>query len=152
MISYGIICFWRVLFILFALSGKLSDFTIFERITMNWSPGFSFTWSNGGRRLNLVSDESDTYDQLEDISVVMRDRALRGSVLFGAGPVSVACSVCVLNVCFSILFYTILYDILYIVWYTIYKTHLGMNGEPFLSCSFFCNSISVLCLDHKILV
>ena len=60
--------------------GKLSDFTIFERITMNWSPGFSFIWSNGGRRLNLVSDESDTYDQLEDISVVMRDRALRGLV------------------------------------------------------------------------
>ncbi|XP_043215584.1 GATOR complex protein MIOS-A-like isoform X2 [Amphibalanus amphitrite] len=59
-------------------SGKLSDFTIFERITMNWSPGFSFIWSNGGRRLNLVSDESDTYDQLEDISVVMRDRALKG--------------------------------------------------------------------------
>ncbi|XP_037089925.1 GATOR complex protein MIOS-like [Pollicipes pollicipes] len=59
-------------------TGKHIDFTIFERITMNWSPCFSFVWSNGGRKVNLVGDEDDIYDQLEDIALVMRDRALRG--------------------------------------------------------------------------
>lgn len=65
------------------LNGSIMDYTVFERMTLNWSSMSNVVWTCGQRTLKMVSDADDIYEQLGDISSAMKKRALRGYGLKG---------------------------------------------------------------------
>ncbi|XP_046677873.1 GATOR complex protein MIOS-B-like [Homalodisca vitripennis] len=60
------------------LSGSLADYTVFERMTVNWSHGSHLVWTFGRRTLKLISDRDPIYSGLEDIATKIKRRALAG--------------------------------------------------------------------------
>ncbi|XP_054286757.1 GATOR complex protein MIOS [Macrosteles quadrilineatus] len=61
-----------------SLSGALTDYTVFERMTVNWSSGSHVVWTFGRRTLKLISDKDTIYDNFEDISTKIKYRATVG--------------------------------------------------------------------------
>ncbi|PNF34608.1 WD repeat-containing protein mio [Cryptotermes secundus] len=59
-----------------SLSGTITDYVAFERITVNWSPSSHIVWTHGRRTLKLISNKDTVYNCLDDISVKMRRRAV----------------------------------------------------------------------------
>ncbi|KAG8255982.1 hypothetical protein J6590_079341, partial [Homalodisca vitripennis] len=59
-------------------SGSLADYTVFERMTVNWSHGSHLVWTFGRRTLKLISDRDPIYSGLEDIATKIKRRALAG--------------------------------------------------------------------------
>ena len=59
-----------------SLKGFVTDYVVFERITLNWSPTSHIAWTHGRRTLKLISDQDLIYNCWNDISVKMRRRAL----------------------------------------------------------------------------
>lgn len=57
-----------------ALSGTITDYVVFERITLNWAPGSRTVWTHGRRNLKL-SDKNAMYNCHDDI-VKLKRRAL----------------------------------------------------------------------------
>lgn len=51
---------------------------MFERMTLNWSSTAKFGWSNGKKTILYIDDTDAIYDNLDDISVKMRLRAVDG--------------------------------------------------------------------------
>jgi len=61
-----------------ALSGTITDYVVFERITLNWSPRSHVVWTHGRRTLKVISEKNTVYSSLSDISVKLKRRALNG--------------------------------------------------------------------------
>lgn len=59
-----------------ALSGTITDYVVFERITLNWSPRSHVVWTHGRRTLKVISEKNTVYTSLSDISVKLKRRAL----------------------------------------------------------------------------
>jgi hypothetical protein len=59
-----------------SLSGTITDYVAFERITLNWSPSSHIVWTHGRQTLKLISSKDTVYYCLDDISVKMRRRAV----------------------------------------------------------------------------
>nr|CAD7396882.1 unnamed protein product [Timema cristinae] len=59
-----------------SLSGGLTDYVVFERITLNWSPSSHVVWTHGRRFLKLITDKDQLYTKLNDTSVTIKRRAL----------------------------------------------------------------------------
>lgn len=59
-----------------SLSGTITDYVAFERITLNWSPSSHIVWTHGRRTLKIISNKDTVYNCLNDISVKMRRRAV----------------------------------------------------------------------------
>lgn len=59
-----------------ALSGTITDYVVFERITLNWSPGSHVVWTHGRRTLKVISEKNTVYSSLSDISAKLKRRAL----------------------------------------------------------------------------
>ena len=59
-----------------ALSGTITDYVVFERITLNWSPRSHVVWTHGRRTLKVISEKNTVYSSLSDISVKLKRRAL----------------------------------------------------------------------------
>ncbi|KAJ8949341.1 hypothetical protein NQ314_008261 [Rhamnusium bicolor] len=53
-----------------ALSGTIKDYTVFDRITLNWSPTSHIVWSYGRKTMKYLSDAF-----LDDISNKIKERA-----------------------------------------------------------------------------
>nr|CAD7262749.1 unnamed protein product [Timema shepardi] len=54
----------------------LTDYVVFERITLNWSPSSHVVWTHGRRFLKLITDKDQLYTKLNDTSVTIKRRAL----------------------------------------------------------------------------
>ncbi|CAH0752477.1 unnamed protein product [Bemisia tabaci] len=62
-----------------ALTGVLTDYSVFERMTLNWSPCSHVVWTFGRRTLKMISEKDENvYSQLDDVSVLIKERALSG--------------------------------------------------------------------------
>ncbi|GFS35706.1 GATOR complex protein MIOS [Trichonephila inaurata madagascariensis] len=59
-------------------NNQLLDYTIFDRITLNWSPTSEIVWTFGRKILQCVDSRDEFYLCLNDISVKMRKRACQG--------------------------------------------------------------------------
>ncbi|GFG38305.1 hypothetical protein Cfor_12188 [Coptotermes formosanus] len=59
-----------------AFSGTITDYVVFERITLNWSPSSHVVWTHGRRTLKVISEKNTVYNNLSDISVKLKRRAL----------------------------------------------------------------------------
>ncbi|XP_035227424.1 GATOR complex protein MIOS-like isoform X2 [Stegodyphus dumicola] len=59
-------------------NNQLLDYTIFDRITLNWSPTSEIVWTYGRKILQCVDSTDEFYSCLNDISVIMRKRAYQG--------------------------------------------------------------------------
>ncbi|XP_069700640.1 GATOR2 complex protein MIOS [Periplaneta americana] len=59
-----------------ALTGNITDYVVFERITLNWSPCSHIVWTHGRRTLKLIKDKDAVYNCINDISVRLKRRAL----------------------------------------------------------------------------
>ncbi|KAF8781655.1 GATOR complex protein MIOS like protein [Argiope bruennichi] len=59
-------------------NNQLLDYTIFDRITLNWSPTSEIVWTYGRKILQCVDSRDEFYSCLNDISVKMRKRACQG--------------------------------------------------------------------------
>ncbi|XP_023223348.1 GATOR complex protein MIOS-B-like [Centruroides sculpturatus] len=57
-------------------SGHVGDCTVFDRITLNWSPTSEIVWTQGRRLLQCVDSRDKFYDCLNDLSIKMRQRAI----------------------------------------------------------------------------
>lgn len=64
-------------------TGGIVDFTVFERITLNWLPTSRLIWNHGKKLLRYIDEDSDYYESLDDISVKIKQRALAGYGLKG---------------------------------------------------------------------
>ncbi|KAJ8938879.1 hypothetical protein NQ318_016083 [Aromia moschata] len=53
-----------------AVSGTIKDYTVFDRITLNWAPTSNIVWSHGRKTMKYASDMF-----LNDISNKMKERA-----------------------------------------------------------------------------
>ncbi|XP_014242242.1 GATOR complex protein MIOS-B [Cimex lectularius] len=60
------------------LSGSMTDYTIFERITLNWSQSCNLVWTHGQRMLKSVPVSDPSYSIFGDISSLMKKRAFQG--------------------------------------------------------------------------
>ncbi|RZC42359.1 WD repeat-containing protein mio-B [Asbolus verrucosus] len=65
-------------FLTIALSGTITDYTVFDRITLNWAPTSNVVWTYGRKTMKYISDHP-----LQDISTKMKQRALAGYGLKG---------------------------------------------------------------------
>jgi len=61
-----------------SFTGTLTDYTVFERITLNWSPSSSVVWTYGWRTLKTISDADDIYGNIDPDAMLLRRRALAG--------------------------------------------------------------------------
>ncbi|XP_065574465.1 GATOR2 complex protein MIOS-like isoform X2 [Artemia franciscana] len=61
-----------------SISGKLADFNITDRITMNWSPTSTIAWNHGRKVLKFIDESNRCYVRDEDIIVQMKSRATQG--------------------------------------------------------------------------
>lgn len=64
----------RMLFI--SPFGEVGEFTVFDRITLNWSPTSEIVWTQGRRLLHCVDSRDKFYDCLDDLSIKMKKRAI----------------------------------------------------------------------------
>ncbi|XP_044266200.1 GATOR complex protein MIOS-B [Tribolium madens] len=60
-------------FLTIALSGTITDYTVFDRITLNWAPTSNVVWTYGRKTMKYINDTP-----LQDISTKIRERALSG--------------------------------------------------------------------------
>nr|XP_018911247.1 PREDICTED: WD repeat-containing protein mio isoform X2 [Bemisia tabaci] len=61
------------------IRGVLTDYSVFERMTLNWSPCSHVVWTFGRRTLKMISEKDENvYSQLDDVSVLIKERALSG--------------------------------------------------------------------------
>ncbi|XP_046390377.1 GATOR complex protein MIOS-B [Ischnura elegans] len=56
--------------------GKISDYTVIERITLNWSPSSKLIWTYGRQTLRYMNETDPAYACLDDISVKIKERAM----------------------------------------------------------------------------
>lgn len=59
-------------------SGNLTDYTVFERITLNWSPSSHIVWTHGWRTLKTVCDKDPIYSDIDSEAILIKKRALSG--------------------------------------------------------------------------
>ncbi|XP_054158947.1 GATOR complex protein MIOS-B-like [Oppia nitens] len=59
-------------------SGTLRDFTVVDRITLNWSPVSEIIWTHGKKILQCIDSRDTVYESIDDIAVKMRKLALDG--------------------------------------------------------------------------
>lgn len=55
--------------------GVLSDYCVFERMTLNWSTTSNIVWTYGQHNLKCISDRDLVYSSFEDISTIIKMRA-----------------------------------------------------------------------------
>lgn len=60
------------------LTGHLTDYTVFERITLNWSPSSHIVWTHGWRTLKTVCDKDPIYSNIDSEAILIKKRALSG--------------------------------------------------------------------------
>ncbi|XP_072142752.1 GATOR2 complex protein MIOS isoform X2 [Dermacentor andersoni] len=54
------------------------DYTVFDRITLNWSPPSELVWTQGRKLVHCWDDRDNSYELSGDTAVKMRKRALLG--------------------------------------------------------------------------
>lgn len=59
-----------------AITGVMVDYSVFERMTLNWSPSSHIVWTHGRKTLKLISDKDSIYSDIKDISSLIRKRAI----------------------------------------------------------------------------
>ncbi|CAL4258099.1 unnamed protein product, partial [Meganyctiphanes norvegica] len=57
-------------------SGKLIDYTVHERITLNWSVTSALVWTHGKKTLQHIDSQHPVYHYLDDIGTTIMKRAL----------------------------------------------------------------------------
>lgn len=57
-------------------SRLITDYTVLERITLNWFPSSNLVWTHGHRVVKRISDRDALYHSFPDISVTIKKRAL----------------------------------------------------------------------------
>ncbi|XP_039295830.1 GATOR complex protein MIOS-B [Nilaparvata lugens] len=65
------------------LNGAIVDYCVFERMTLNWATSSHLVWTFGRRTLKLLNEKHKVYEDLDDISVMMKRRAMKGYGLKG---------------------------------------------------------------------
>ncbi|RZF47041.1 hypothetical protein LSTR_LSTR012618 [Laodelphax striatellus] len=65
------------------LNGAMVDYCVFERMTLNWATSSHLVWTYGRRTLKLLNEKHKVYDDLDDISGLMKRRAMNGYGLKG---------------------------------------------------------------------
>ncbi|KAB0794498.1 hypothetical protein PPYR_11337 [Photinus pyralis] len=61
-----------------ALSGSVNDFTVCDRITLNWAPNSNMVWTFGSKTMKCINDDTSLYGTLCDISHKIKQRAIDG--------------------------------------------------------------------------
>ncbi|KAK7593002.1 hypothetical protein V9T40_007754 [Parthenolecanium corni] len=56
--------------------GAITDYTVFERMTLNWSPSTHIVWTYGRQHLKLISDHDKIYSNIQDFGPKIKRRAL----------------------------------------------------------------------------
>lgn len=54
------------------------DYTVFDRITLNWATNSNLVWTCGRKTLKFVTDGNGLYSCLDDISQKIKTRASKG--------------------------------------------------------------------------
>ncbi|XP_034949422.1 GATOR complex protein MIOS [Chelonus insularis] len=55
--------------------GCLTDYTVYERITINWSTKSHLVWNHASKAFKYVSDSDNIYKTFDDIAVLTKKRA-----------------------------------------------------------------------------
>lgn len=72
---------WNVTAIPFTLTPRcdcfigITDYTVWERITVSWSSGSHLTWNHAFKSLKYIHSEDNTYKALDDIAILTKKRA-----------------------------------------------------------------------------
>lgn len=54
----------------------LTDYTVYERITLNWSTRSHLMWNHASKAFNYITCNDGIYKTLGDISILTKSRAL----------------------------------------------------------------------------
>lgn len=54
----------------------LTDYTVYERITLNWSTRSHLVWNHASKSFKYICSNDHTYEALGDISTSTKSRAL----------------------------------------------------------------------------
>nr|XP_022917672.1 GATOR complex protein MIOS-A isoform X1 [Onthophagus taurus] len=60
------------------LSGQMVDYTVYDRITLNWASNSNLIWTCGRKTLKYITNSSGNCNILDDISEKIKDRANKG--------------------------------------------------------------------------
>jgi hypothetical protein len=86
---------------LLVITGRIHDYIVSERVTLNFSPALRLVRSVGRRSLRMLDQNHDAYARLEDISSKMKTRALNDyglkvlTVLIMLLMVVLPCKICI---------------------------------------------------------
>lgn len=64
------------MFSIAALSYTLTDYTVYERITLNWSTRSHLVWNHASKCFKYICSNDNTYRALDDISILTKNRAI----------------------------------------------------------------------------
>lgn len=59
-------------------TNTLLDYTVFDRITLNWAPNSNLIWTHGRKKLKNISKRSKFHADIDDISEKMKERTIKG--------------------------------------------------------------------------
>lgn len=54
----------------------LTDYTVYERITLNWSTRSHLVWNHASKCFKYICSNDNIYKPLRDISILTKSRAL----------------------------------------------------------------------------
>lgn len=63
-------------FLAIVASGAIMDYTVFDRITLNWAPNSNIAWTYGRKTMKYVGENASIHSELKDISYKIKQRAL----------------------------------------------------------------------------
>lgn len=55
--------------------GAITDYTVFDRITLNWASNSNIAWTYGRKTMKYMDDSSNIHSVLQDISDKIKQRA-----------------------------------------------------------------------------
>lgn len=62
-------------FLAVTMTGTICDYTVFDRITLNYAPNSNVTWTYGHKTIKYVDESNAVHRVLEDVSSKMKSRA-----------------------------------------------------------------------------
>lgn len=62
-------------FLAIAVTGAITDYTVFDRITLNWASNSNITWTYGRKTIKYMDESSNIHSVLQDVSEKIKQRA-----------------------------------------------------------------------------
>lgn len=63
-------------FLSISVTGAMTDYTVFDRITLNWAANSNIAWTYGRKTMKYINENSSLHTNLDDIADKIKRRTL----------------------------------------------------------------------------